>query len=177
MSRDNIGLTVYCLSGESSYVFEFTFADQEFLFLFTIAIMAPNRDATNLTTTLEYRAIVASWSPEERAAREKTLKRKIDLRLLPILVSNTFFLRSNTLPLSKYYCLRPSEQSLMYILNYIDRNALPQAKVQGISEDIGLAGIEYNIVLSLTFIGYILMQGQPQNINLLDSLYCFDALY
>lgn len=48
----------------------------------------------------------------------------------------------------------------MYILNYIDRNALPQAKVQGISEDIGLAGIEYNIVLSLTFIGYILMQGQ-----------------
>lgn len=50
----------------------------------------------------------------------------------------------------------------MYILNYIDRNALPQAKVQGISEDIGLAGIQYNIVLSLTFIGYILMQGQKQ---------------
>ncbi|KAH8777606.1 putative MFS transporter [Diaporthe sp. PMI_573] len=102
--------------------------------------MAPNRDATNLTTTLEYRAIVASWSPEERAAREKTLKRKIDLRLLPIL-------------------------SLMYILNYIDRNALPQAKVQGISEDVGLAGIEYNIVLSLTFIGYILMQ-VPSNMIL-----------
>jgi hypothetical protein len=87
--RNNIGLTVFCLSGESSSVFEFTFADQEFVFLFTIAIMAPNRDATNLTTTLEYRAIVASWSPEERAAKEKTLKRKIDLRLLPILVSNT----------------------------------------------------------------------------------------
>lgn len=62
----------------------------------------------------------------------------------------------------------------MYILNYIDRNALPQAKVQGISEDIGLAGIEYNIVLSLTFIGYILMQGQ-QNIQVLGSLYCFNA--
>lgn len=56
----------------------------------------------------------------------------------------------------------------MYILNYIDRNALPQAKVQGISEDIGLAGIEYNIVLSLTFIGYILMQGQ-QNIKSLGN--------
>lgn len=59
----------------------------------------------------------------------------------------------------------------MYILNYIDRNALPQAKVQGISEDIGLAGIEYNIVLSLTFIGYILMQGQP-NIKVLEPWYC-----
>ncbi|KAJ0124475.1 hypothetical protein J7T55_005813 [Diaporthe amygdali] len=96
--------------------------------------MATPRDAINIGTTLDYQTIVASWSPEERAAREKTLKRKIDLRLLPIL-------------------------SLMYILNYIDRNALPQAKVQGISEDIGLAGIEYNVVLSLTFIGYILMQG------------------
>lgn len=58
----------------------------------------------------------------------------------------------------------------MYILNYIDRNALPQAKVQGISEDIGLAGIEYNIVLSLTFIGYILMQGQ-QNTKVLGASY------
>lgn len=64
----------------------------------------------------------------------------------------------------------------MYILNYIDRNALPQAKVQGISEDIGLAGIEYNVVLSLTFIGYILMQGQ-QNIKALRLLYHSDAPY
>lgn len=68
------------------------------------------------------------------------------------------------------YCFRLDEQSLMYILNYIDRNALPQAKVQGISEDIGLAGIEYNIVLSLTFIGYILMQGQ-HNIKVVGSSY------
>lgn len=40
-----------------------------------------------------------------------------------------------------------------------DRNALPQARVQGLEDDIGLVGVEYNIVLSLTFIGYILMQG------------------
>lgn len=50
--------------------------------------MTPPRDATNVGTTLDYQTIVASWSPEERAAREKVLKRKIDLRLLPILVSN-----------------------------------------------------------------------------------------
>jgi hypothetical protein len=35
-------------------------------------------------------AIVAAWTPEERAIREKKLLRKIDLRLLPILVSNHF---------------------------------------------------------------------------------------
>ncbi|KAI7780053.1 hypothetical protein LA080_000066 [Diaporthe eres] len=120
--------------------------------------MTPPRDAANVETTLDYQTIVVLWSPEERAAREKTLNRKIDLRLLPILVSDA--------PPSEQYhpaavnvLLLAPEQSLMYILNYIDRNALPQAKVQGISEDIGLAGKEYNIVLSLTFIGYILMQG------------------
>lgn len=71
------------------------FADQKLKFHFTFATMAPPRDATNVGTTLDYQTIVASWSPEERAAREKVLKRKIDLRLLPILVSNA--------PLSEYY--------------------------------------------------------------------------
>jgi hypothetical protein len=47
----------------------------------------------------------------------------------------------------------------MYILNYIDRNALPQTKVQGAEKEIGLISVQYNAVLSLTFIGYILMQG------------------
>jgi hypothetical protein len=51
-------------------------------------------------------------------------------------------------------------QILMYIMNYIDRNALPQARIQGLERDLGLVGVEYNIVLSLTFIGYILMQGR-----------------
>lgn len=47
----------------------------------------------------------------------------------------------------------------MYIMNYIDRNALPHARVQGLEEDLGLEGVQYNVVLSVTFIGYILMQG------------------
>lgn len=68
---------------------ELTFADQKIDFGLTLATMAPPRDATNVGTTLDYQTIVASWSPEERAAREDALKRKIDLRFLPILVSNT----------------------------------------------------------------------------------------
>ena len=51
----------------------------------------------------------------------------------------------------------------MYILNYVDRNALPQARVQGLEEDIGLDGVQYNIVLSLTFIGYILVSALGYN--------------
>ncbi|KAL2106085.1 hypothetical protein VUR80DRAFT_7315 [Thermomyces stellatus] len=88
----------------------------------------------------EYAAIVAAWSPEERAAREKKFLRKIDLRLLPILI-------------------------IMYIMNYIDRNAVPHARVQGLETDLGLEGVQYNVVLSITFIGYILMQ-VPSNMLL-----------
>ncbi len=47
----------------------------------------------------------------------------------------------------------------MYILNYVDRNALPAARIQNLEADLGLVGVDYNVVLSLTFIGYILMQG------------------
>jgi hypothetical protein len=66
-----------------------------------------------------------------------------------------------TFPMARdnFFADLSSFQIVMYIMNYIDRNALPQARIQGIEKDIGLVGIEYNIVLSLTFIGYILMQG------------------
>lgn len=35
-------------------------------------------------------ALVQAWSPEERAERERKFVRRIDLRLLPILVSIMF---------------------------------------------------------------------------------------
>ncbi|KAI0145465.1 major facilitator superfamily transporter [Xylariaceae sp. FL1272] len=89
---------------------------------------------------IDWAAMVNSWSPEERAAKEKKFVRRIDFRLLPILM-------------------------VMYILNYVDRNALPQARIQGLEEDLGLVGVEYNIVLSVTFIGYILGQ-VPSNMLL-----------
>ncbi|CAK7201568.1 hypothetical protein SEUCBS139899_004274 [Sporothrix eucalyptigena] len=92
------------------------------------------------TAPVDYVAIVSAWTPEERTVREKKLKRKIDLRLLPILI-------------------------IMYIMNYIDRNALPQARLQHLEADLGLKGVEYNVVLSLTFVGYILMQ-VPSNMLL-----------
>ncbi|KXH24975.1 major facilitator superfamily transporter [Colletotrichum salicis] len=53
----------------------------------------------------------------------------------------------------------------MYILNYIDRNAVPHARVQGLEKDLGMSGYKYNIVLSVTFIGCIAMQ-VPSNMIL-----------
>ena len=53
----------------------------------------------------------------------------------------------------------------MYVMNYIDRNALPQARVQGLEEDIGLVGVQYNVALSILFVGYVSMQ-VPSNMIL-----------
>jgi hypothetical protein len=50
---------------------------------------------------------------------EKRLLRKIDRRIMPCLV-------------------------LMIILNYLDRNALANARVQGIEKSLGLAGSQFN---------------------------------
>lgn len=72
----------------------------------------------------------AKFSPEEARAIEKKLKLKLDLRLFPTLM-------------------------IMYILNYIDRNALPIAKLAGIQQELGLSSTQYSTCLSILFVGYL----------------------
>jgi hypothetical protein len=48
--------------------------------------MAVAQPADVENTPPNYAAIVASWSPEERVEKERKFVRKIDFRLLPILV-------------------------------------------------------------------------------------------
>ena len=48
----------------------------------------------------------------------------------------------------------------MYFLNYLDRNALPQARLNGLEKDLNLKGVEYNTSISILFVGYLLMQGK-----------------
>ncbi|KHJ31893.1 putative mfs transporter [Erysiphe necator] len=79
-------------------------------------------------------------SDEERVALEKKLKRKIDLRLIPMLV-------------------------LIYIMNYLDRGNIAAAKIAGLPEDLNLKGSEYQWAVSVLFFGYILMQ-VPSNLYL-----------
>ncbi|KAJ7129739.1 MFS general substrate transporter [Mycena epipterygia] len=70
-------------------------------------------------------------SPERRAL-EKKLLRKVDLRM-SILV-------------------------LIYILNYIDRNNAAAARKRGLETDLHLTGQEYPTLLSILYVGYIIMQ-------------------
>ncbi|RSH80115.1 hypothetical protein EHS25_007317 [Saitozyma podzolica] len=65
------------------------------------------------------------------SVEEKRLVRKIDRRILPILW-------------------------LMYILNYLDRTNIGNAKTGGMQADLKLSSSDYSLVLSIFFVGYLL---------------------
>ncbi|KAM3076383.1 hypothetical protein ACMFMG_007203 [Clarireedia jacksonii] len=83
---------------------------------------------------------IRDLSPEERINIEGKLKRKIDLRLLPMVI-------------------------LMYIMNYLDRNNIAAARLAGMEKDLNLKGDEYQTSVSILFVGYLLMQ-IPSNLFL-----------
>jgi MFS family permease len=68
-----------------------------------------------------------------RGPIEKKLLRKIDTRLMPLLM-------------------------LIYVLNYLDRNNIATARLGTLEDDLGLVGTQYNTVISIFFVGYILTQ-------------------
>ncbi|KAL8809621.1 MAG: hypothetical protein Q9200_003256 [Gallowayella weberi] len=82
--------------------------------------------------------LVRDLAPEERARLENLLVKKIDLRLLPMLI-------------------------LMYLMNYLDRNNIAAARLAGLEEELELTGTQYLTCVSILFVGYILMQ-VPSNL-------------
>ncbi|KAF2680024.1 MFS general substrate transporter [Lentithecium fluviatile CBS 122367] len=76
----------------------------------------------------DHTGAVAKTDPEEIA-----LVRKIDWRLMPTLCA-------------------------MYFLNYVDRNAIAQARLNNLEKDLGMTGVEFNTTVSILFVGYVLMQ-------------------
>ena len=62
--------------------------------------------------------------------REIALVRKLDRHILPILW-------------------------LMYLFNYLDRNALVNARLNNLEAELGLVGTQYNTCVSILFVGYI----------------------
>ena len=89
--------------------------------------------------------LVKNLSPEERQHRETALVRKIDFRLLPMII-------------------------LMYIMNYLDRNNIAAARLAGLQDDpskggLALTSTQYLTALSILFVGYLLMQ-IPSNLFL-----------
>ena len=89
--------------------------------------------------------LVKNLSPEERQLQETALVRKIDFRLLPLLI-------------------------LMYIMNYLDRNNIAAARLAGLQDPrskggLDLTSTQYLTALSILFVGYLLMQ-VPSNLFL-----------
>jgi hypothetical protein len=42
---------------------------------------------------------------------------------------------------------------LMYLFNYLDRNAIVNARLNGLEEQLGLVGTQYNTCVSILFVG------------------------
>ncbi|KAL4937289.1 hypothetical protein BDV06DRAFT_203237 [Aspergillus oleicola] len=82
----------------------------------------------------------ASKSEEWHKQMTSKLMRKVDLHLLPLLV-------------------------VMYLLNFLDRNNLSQARLGTLEEDLGMKGTDFNLATSILFVGYLLMQ-LPSNLLL-----------
>lgn len=71
---------------------------------------------------------------------EKKLVRKIDFRLLPLFI-------------------------ILYLLSFLDRGNIGNAKIEGLAEDINLKGNQYNMCLTIFFIFYATME-VPSNMIL-----------
>ena len=55
--------------------------------------------------------------------------------------------------------------ALLYLAAHIDRANIGNAKIEGLVEDLNMTSIQYNIVLSIFFIPYILLE-VPSNVIL-----------
>lgn len=77
---------------------------------------------------------------EHELVIQKKLRRKIDTLIMPLVI-------------------------LVYLMNYIDRNNYAAAKLQGLTQDLHLTDQEYQVGLSILFVGYVLMQ-VPSNLLL-----------
>ncbi|KAL4971594.1 major facilitator superfamily domain-containing protein [Aspergillus desertorum] len=100
------------------------------------AIITTVDDFLVLGLAAEDATFYRSFSPERR----RKVMRKVDLRLLP--------------------CL-----TVLYLISHLDRANIGNAKILGLTEDLGLSGIQYNVALSLFFIPYVLLE-VPSNILL-----------
>jgi MFS family permease len=76
---------------------------------------------------------LCNLSEEETRLLEKKLVRKLDLFILPTI-------------------------GILYILNYIDRQNLSAAKLQGIMQDLSMSEQQFATAISILFVGYLPFQ-------------------
>lgn len=95
----------------------------------------------------------ASEDAAHHTLRTKKLLLKVDAHLLPFLI-------------------------IMYLLNFLDRSNLSQARQGTLEKDLGMAGTDFNLATSIFFVGYLLMQ-LPSNMlitRVRPSLYLCSAM-
>lgn len=100
---------------------------------------------TNIVTIDNIRVLGLSVEDAEfytnfSADRKKKLLRKVDVRLVPML-------------------------AVLYLISHLDRANIGNAKIEGLVKDLGLTGIQWNIVLSIFFVPYVLLE-VPSNMLL-----------
>jgi serine kinase of HPr protein (carbohydrate metabolism regulator) len=87
--------------------------------------------------------------PEDK---KKKMIRKIDFRLVPVLAVSRNEAPKTVSPLHRVTILLiHRRQQLLYLMAHIDRANIGNAKIEGMVEDLGMSGIQYNIALSLFF--------------------------
>lgn len=59
--------------------------------------------------------------------------------------------------------------SVLYLVSHLDRANIGNAKIAGLTSDLGLSGIQYNIALSLFFIPYVLL-GMVHSAAVVESM-------
>lgn len=64
--------------------------------------------------------LVAAMSQEQRVAAETKLRKKIDLRLMPMVI-------------------------IMYIMNYLDRNNIAAVRLAGLQDELNLSSVQYQV--------------------------------
>jgi MFS family permease len=94
--------------------------------------------ARDVDISHEWAAKFENLDDDVRKQMSRKLLFKIDIHLLPFLI-------------------------IMYLLNYLDRSNLAQARQGTLEKDLNMKGDDYNIATSILFVGYLLMQ-LPSNL-------------
>ncbi|KAI9810738.1 MAG: hypothetical protein M1827_006076 [Pycnora praestabilis] len=81
---------------------------------------AGNANAAKLTRSRDAPPLVRDLSPEDRERLEANLRRKIDFRLLPMII-------------------------LIYLMNYLDRNNIAAARLAGLEKELKLTSVQYSV--------------------------------
>lgn len=61
----------------------------------------------------------------------------------------------------------------MYFLNYVDRNAIAQARLNNLEKDLGMSGVEFNTAVSMYVSNppYNPTRNERKNVLILPSLF------